>query len=176
MAKKSSTFKPFTAEERQEQIRQIDEVFPDSAPAYIAKKREIDELMYLKHPGEDQHRLIIESFTSHAIKGGKISSLISGFMGFIAAHRYSHGSDIEPTFDDYQTWLDALPFSERENQIQLGFEGCKQKVREYVQRKQMSQDEYLKMKLLPKDLQLHYAVINYIKLKDAGKPENLPKN
>jgi hypothetical protein len=157
MAKLIKVARPLTEEESQEQIRQINEVFPVSPN--ILQRNEIEHLLYIRRPDIQQDRMQIEMLMSLARTGKNVLLAIKKCLGPNAVERYNQGADIEVNFDDFLKWIGGLTREKQIIHFRFGFEGCKKIVQQHLQKSRISRNEYIRTKLKAEDFALYYSMV-----------------
>ena len=122
---------------------------------------DIDKLLYIRHPFDEQHNNQIEllnNFPDHMKE-----SMAQTFRFGNASYRYYQELDSDPTKEDYEEWLTGLPENIRISEMQRGYETCMGSLplRRYsLERRDFDMSEYLKKVLNEKDWEDHQKIKN----------------
>jgi hypothetical protein len=120
---------------------------------------DIDKLLYIRHPLDEQHNNQIETLTNFPY--GMRENMAQTFRFGNASYRYYQELQSDPTEEDYEEWLTGLPDNVRFGEMERGYQGCKGSLslRRYsLEKRDLGMLKYLKGVLTKEDWEAHQKI------------------
>ena len=124
---------------------------------------DIDRLLYIRHPFDEQHNNQIEALME--LPDAMRENIAQTFRFGNASYRYYQGIDSDPTKEDYEEWLTGLSDNIRISEMKRGYQACmgSLSLRRYsLERRDFGMSEYLKKVLNERDWEEYKKIANRI--------------